>query len=168
MGVELESNTTMKPLFYLGQFGSVREHSCVRSGVYPLHVYYDGSCIVCATEVEHYGRMDREGRLILVDISARDFDPLPLGISLDDLLYQMHAIDQEGTVYRSVEAFRAIWQAFPASTLYGLLGALITLPVINPVARLGYKGFARIRKYLPKRTDACSTGSCRIGKDKPG
>ncbi len=80
----------------------------------------------------------------------------------------MHAIDRNGTVYRNVEAFWAIWQAFPASTLLGLLGALITMPVVKPIARLCYKGFARIRKYLPKRDVACTTGSCRIGKGRTG
>lgn len=135
---------------------------------FPLRVYYDGSCVVCATEIEHYSRMDHAGRLILVDVSAPDFDPASLGITLDEFMYQMHVIDQRGTVYRNVEAFWAIWQAYPASSLYGLLGTLITLPVINPAARLCYKVFARIRKYLPKRGNACSTGTCRIGKDKPG
>ena len=135
---------------------------------FPLRIYYDGSCSVCAAEIERYGRMDREGRLILVDISAPDFDPAPLGITLDEFMYQMHVIDGNGTVYRNVDAFWAIWQAFPASTLLGLLGTLITLPVVNGVARLCYRGFARIRGYLPKRHAACSTGSCRIGKDKPG
>ena len=102
-----------------------------------------------------------------MDISAREFDPAPLEITLDELMYQMHVIDQRGRVYRNIEAFWAIWQAFPASSLYGFLGALINLPLINPVARLCYRGFARIRRYLPKRGDDCSTGACRIGKGKP-
>jgi predicted DCC family thiol-disulfide oxidoreductase YuxK len=110
--------------------------------------------------------MDHEGRLILVDISSLNFDPALLGFTLSELMYQMHAIDREGKVYRNVEAFWAIWQAFPASTLLGFLGTLISLPLIKPMARLGYRGFARIRKYLPKRGDACTTGSCRIGQDK--
>ena len=135
---------------------------------FPLAVFYDGACPVCATEVERYGRMDREKQLILVDISAPDFDPASLGITLDEFMYQMHAIDRTGTVYRNVEAFWAIWQAFPASTLLGLLGVLITLPVVNRAARLCYKGFARIRRYLPRRKAACTTGSCRIGTDKMG
>ena len=134
---------------------------------FPLRIYYDGSCIVCATAVERYSRRDHAGRLILVDVSAREFDPAPLGITLDELMYQMHVIDQRGRVYRNIEAFWAIWQAFPASSLYGFLGALINLPLINPVARLCYRGFARIRRYLPKRGDDCSTGACRIGKGKP-
>lgn len=134
---------------------------------FPLRIFYDGACSVCATEVERYGRRDRDGRLILVDISDPRFDPAPFGISLADFMYQMHAIDRSGRVYRGVEAFWAIWQAFPASTLLGLMGMLITLPVLNPLARLCYRGFARIRRYLPKRRNDCTTGSCRIGMGKP-
>jgi predicted DCC family thiol-disulfide oxidoreductase YuxK len=134
---------------------------------FPLRIFYDGSCSVCALETERYGRMDRERRLILVDISSAEFDPVPHGITLDEFMYQMHAKDNTGRVYKGVEAFWAIWQAFPASTLFGLLGMLITLPLINPLARLCYRGFARIRKYLPKRPVACPGGSCRIGTHGP-
>jgi predicted DCC family thiol-disulfide oxidoreductase YuxK len=132
--------------------------------VFPLHIFYDGSCSVCATEVERYGRKDRDDRLILVDISAPGFDPAPFGISLEEFMYQMHAIDQAGRVFRGVEAFWAIWQAFPSSTFFGLCGALITLPLVNPLARLCYRMFASIRGYLPKRRKNCSSGSCRIGR----
>jgi predicted DCC family thiol-disulfide oxidoreductase YuxK len=131
---------------------------------FPLRVFYDGSCSVCATEVERYGRKDRDGRLILADISAPGFDPAPFGITLAEFMYQMHAIDQSGRTFRGVEAFWAIWQAFPASTLLGLCGKLIMLPPVNPLARFGYRIFAGLRGYLPKQRRDCSSGSCRIGK----
>jgi predicted DCC family thiol-disulfide oxidoreductase YuxK len=134
---------------------------------FPLRIFYDGACIVCATEVEHYGRRDHAGRLLLVDISAPEFDPTPLEISRDELMYQMHAIDADGRVYRNVEAFWAIWQAFPAATIYGLLGRLVTLPLLNSLARIGYRIFASLRRYLPRRERECSTGSCRIGRNPP-
>jgi predicted DCC family thiol-disulfide oxidoreductase YuxK len=133
--------------------------------VFPLQVFYDGSCSVCATEIERYRRRDHDARLITVDISAPGFDPAPFGISLEEFMYQMHAIDQGGRVFRGVEAFWAIWQAFPSSTLLGLCGTLITLPLINPLARLCYSIFAGLRGYLPKRSGDCSSGSCRIGKE---
>ncbi|WP_298270686.1 thiol-disulfide oxidoreductase DCC family protein [Geobacter sp.] len=132
---------------------------------FPLRVFYDGSCSVCAAEMEAYMGKEHGGRLEFVDIGAPTFDPTPYGISLDDFMYQMHAIDRSGRVYRGVEAFWAIWQAFPASTLYGLLGTLVTLSGVNLVARLAYRTFARFRKYLPRR-EACEGGSCRIGQRK--
>lgn len=128
---------------------------------FPLRVFYDGSCLVCATEIEHYLDKDHEGRLLAVDISEPGFDPAPLRISLESFMYELHAIDSNDQLFRGIEAFRAIWQAFPASTLYGIFGAVITLPVINPAARLFYKVFARIRTYLPKKHN-CRNGTCRI------
>jgi len=130
---------------------------------FPIEVFYDGSCSVCATEIGHYLRQDHGGKLLAVDISAPDFDPVPHHITLDAFMYELHVIDQRGVTYQGVEAFWAIWQAFPASTTYGILGTVITMPVVNPVARLLYKGFARIRPYLPKR-HTCDSGTCRISK----
>lgn len=134
---------------------------------FPIRVFYDGSCSVCATEIEHYLHEDHGGKLLAVDISARDFDPEPYHIPLDAFIYELHAIDQRGAVYRGVEAFWAIWQAFPTSTIYGILGVVIRMPVVNPVARLLYKGFARIRRYLPESREACKDGTCRVGKGRP-
>lgn len=132
---------------------------------FPIQVFYDGSCSICATEIERYKQRDQDGRLIPVDISAPGFDPAPFGIPLAEFMFQMHAIDRNGRVFRGVEAFWAIWQAFPSSSLPGLCGKLIMLPLVNPLARLCYRMFARVRNYLPKRRNDCSSGSCRIGKE---
>ncbi|RNC71819.1 MAG: DUF393 domain-containing protein [Desulfuromonadales bacterium] len=132
--------------------------------VFPLTVFYDGSCSVCAAEMELYRRKNHGGRLVFTDIGAPGFDPAPYGIGLDAFMAQMHAIDGAGRAYRGVEAFWAIWQAFPASSLYGLLGTLVMLPGVNLLARFGYRGFARIRKYLPKRNPSCDGGTCRIDR----
>jgi predicted DCC family thiol-disulfide oxidoreductase YuxK len=133
--------------------------------VFPLQVFYDGACSVCAAEMDIYRRQEHEGRLTFVDLNSPDFDPARYGISMDVFMYEMHAIDREGRVYRGVEAFWAIWRAFPASTWYGILGTLVTLPGLNLLARLGYSCFARIRKYLPKRD--CKDGVCAIKEHKP-
>lgn len=134
---------------------------------FPLQVFFDGSCSVCAAEMEVYRRKGHGGRLVFVDASAPEFDPTLYGISREAFMYEMHAIDRDGRLYRGVEAFRAIWQAFPASTWYGLLGALVTLPGVNLLARLAYRGFARIRRYLPKRQNACPDGVCRRERGGP-
>lgn len=132
---------------------------------FPLTVFYDGSCSVCAAEIEHYRHKDHADRLVLIDISAPDFRPELYRIDLQTFMHELHVIDQNGEVYRGIDSFRAIWQAFPASTLYGMMGAIITLPLINPLARLCYQGFARIRRYLPKRSSDCTNSACRIGKN---
>ena len=132
--------------------------------VFPIRLFYDGSCSVCAREIEHYLRRDHGHRLIAVDISAPEFNAESHHISMAAFMFELHSVDKEGTVFRGVESFIAIWQAFPNSTFYGFLGTIISLPVVYPLARLLYWGFARIRKYLPKKTD-CGSGNCRIGKN---
>ena len=138
----------------------------MKSPRYPLKIFYDGACPLCSREVKHYHRQDRDGRLLLVDISSPEFDPQPYGILLEAFMYELHAIDQEGVVYRGVDAFRAIWQAFPDLTTYRVMGSVLALPVVNSVARLGYRAFARLRPYLPGRRDACTEGTCRIGRER--
>lgn len=133
---------------------------------YPLHIFYDGSCSVCAAGMDVYRHKGQDNRLIFTDISAPDFDPTPYNISMDEFMYELHAIDREKHVYRGVEAFSAIWQAFPASTLYGLLGALVMFPGVNFLARLAYWSFARIRRFLPENNDACRDGTCGLGRKK--
>jgi predicted DCC family thiol-disulfide oxidoreductase YuxK len=130
---------------------------------FPIRIFYDGTCFICAAEIEYYLRKNHSGKLVAVDIIATDFDPNPYHIPLESFMYELHVIDQRGEVYRGVDAYWAIWQAFPTSTFYGVMGAIILMPVINPAARLLYKGFARIRPYLPKRKN-CDSGACRIEK----
>jgi predicted DCC family thiol-disulfide oxidoreductase YuxK len=126
---------------------------------FPLKVFYDGSCSACALQIEEYGRKDREGRLVLIDISAPGFNPAMYGLTLAELMHQMHAIDRAGNIYRGTEALWALWQAFPSLTLQRLLGGFIVLPGVSLLARLGYWCFARIRKYLPGRNRAvCNLG----------
>jgi predicted DCC family thiol-disulfide oxidoreductase YuxK len=138
----------------------------VKQPEFPVRIFYDGACIVCATEIREYQRQDRDGRLVAMDISAPDFRPDEFQIPLPEFMYELHVIDRNGNIYRGVEAFWAIWQAFPASPLYRLMGALVTAPVLNRVARLLYTGFARIRPFLPKRHD-CENGTCSIRKKPP-
>ncbi len=130
---------------------------------FPIKVFYDGSCDLCSTKMYTYMGKDLGGRLEFVDITAPDFNPAEYGGSLADFMYQMHAIDRKGKVYRGVDALRAIWQAFPNSLWYGFLGGLVTIPGVSLIARAVYRSFAGIRKYLPKR----SGGVCKIGRHPP-
>ena len=131
---------------------------------YPLKIFYDGSCRVCAAKMESFRRKANGGRLDFIDISSPEFDPTPYGISQAAFRYEMHAIDRGGRVYRGIEALSAVWLAFPSSTLYTGLGRLVTMPGIGYLARLAYRCFARLRRYLPKSQEVCRDGSCRTGR----
>jgi predicted DCC family thiol-disulfide oxidoreductase YuxK len=132
---------------------------------FPLKVFYDGSCTVCAAEMAAYRRKQQGSRLEFIDISCPESAAEPYGIPRDALMYELHAIDRRGRVYRGIGAFEAIWHAFPALSRYGLLGFLIGLPGVNYLARCAYRGFARIRKYLPKSRHACNGTTCGCDGD---
>jgi hypothetical protein len=53
-------------------------------------------------------------RLEFIDISAPGFQPQNYGISLDDFMFQMHAIDRSGRVYRG---------SMPSGYLAGVSGS---------------------------------------------
>jgi predicted DCC family thiol-disulfide oxidoreductase YuxK len=134
---------------------------------FPLQIFYDGSCSVCAGEMEFYRRKKHDNRLLFIDITAPEFDPAPYGISQEAFMYELHAIDRQGRIYKGIEAFGAIWLAFPDLSVYRLLGTLVALPGVNPLALMAYWSFARIRNYLPNSSNACKDASCRLGKDRP-
>ena len=132
--------------------------------IFPIRVFFDGSCSVCTSEIDYYLRQENDGKLIAVDISAPDFDPEPYHISRDEFMHELHVIDQDGNVYRGTEAFQAILMMFPPLSVYRLMGGVIGLPMVRPVAKLLYKGFAAVRPYLPKRDSSCSDGLCRFDR----
>lgn len=130
--------------------------------VFPLTVFYDGSCGICAAEMQHYREKNPGGRLVFVDISDPSFEPKRYGRTRQEFMAQMHAMDAEGSLFRGVDAFAAIWAAFP-DPLYRFLGGVIRLPVMHLLARLGYSLFARFRRYLPRTAPRCDSTSCHPG-----
>ena len=119
--------------------------------VFPLRVFFDGGCGVCSSEMRTYRRREHGGRLVFIDIRSPRFDPSPYGISKKEFMHELHAIDANGEIFRGVDAFRAIWKAFPGSSCFGILNGLVNIPGINYLARLSYRIFARMRKHLPKK-----------------
>ncbi len=128
---------------------------------FPVTVFYDGACIVCSTEIEHYREKDSHDRLILVDISRVDFDPDHYGKTRDDLMGRLHVLDRDGVFYMGLDAFPVIWQALPGR-IYRVLSFLVTLPGLHSLFQVVYQLFARYRKYLPKRKHSCKSERCSL------
>lgn len=122
--------------------------------VFPLKIFYDGNCRVCAREMAHYRRLSSDEKLVFIDISDPEFSPAQFGRTREEFMAELHVIDAEGQLYRGVDAFRAIWQGLSVS-IYGDLSALLGLPVIHLLARAGYRAFARMRRFLPPVKKDC-------------
>lgn len=58
---------------------------------WPLTLYFDGACPLCAREVAFLRRRCTAAKLILVDIDSDEFDPTPLGLTIEELRSCLHA-----------------------------------------------------------------------------
>ncbi len=74
---------------------------------------------------------------------------------------KIHVRDNHGRFHTDVEGLMAIWLAFPERSLHRVLGRLVSLPVVNRVARAGYLLFARNRHLFSRHKNACADESCR-------
>lgn len=116
---------------------------------YPLTVFYDASCPMCAGEMLALKELDREARLELVDCSARDFDEsvlAGLAITRADLMTRMHARDAHGRWLVALDAIEAAYRAAGLERAAQVWGSRRMRPLLGPL----YLWVARRRQFLSR------------------
>jgi predicted DCC family thiol-disulfide oxidoreductase YuxK len=81
---------------------------------YPLTIYYDASCPLCAAEMHALQAQDADRRLVLVDCSAPTFDAREgeaQGVTRAAMLRAIHARDAGGRWLTGVDVFVAAYEA---------------------------------------------------------
>jgi predicted DCC family thiol-disulfide oxidoreductase YuxK len=147
---------------------------------YPLRVYYDRQCPLCAAEMHALKSHDRDSRLDLVDCSEPGFaDEWTAGANLgrDQLMAFIHARDAAGRWLRGVEVFEAAYDAAGVDAF----ARLWAHPWLRPtwdrlypwvarhrmaLSRLGINRlFGRLVAHAARRAElrraACAQGLCR-------
>ncbi|MCQ4347634.1 DUF393 domain-containing protein [Pseudomonas stutzeri] len=130
---------------------------------WPLTLYYDGACPLCAREIRLLRRRADAARLQLVDIAAGDFDPTSLGLSLTQLQARLHARFADG---RWVDGLDATFWSWRAAGL-GHWAAPLRWPPLRPLLEAGYRLFCRLRPQLhwlphPDGAARCPAAGCRL------
>jgi predicted DCC family thiol-disulfide oxidoreductase YuxK len=118
---------------------------------YPLTVFYDASCPLCAHEMHALRARDREGRIELVDCSAPDFDESVLagaGVTRWDLMDRIHARDAHGRWLVGVDVLEAVYAAARLKPIAAVLGERRLRPLLSRV----YSWFARNRYRLSRQS----------------
>jgi predicted DCC family thiol-disulfide oxidoreductase YuxK len=116
---------------------------------YPLTVFYDASCPMCASEMLALKQRDRESRLVLVDCSAAEFDAQVLagtGITRTELMARMHARDAHCRWLVALDAVEAAYRAAGLERAAQFWGARGMRPLLNPL----YRWVARRRQALSR------------------
>ena len=116
-------------------------------------VYYDGLCLACSTEINHYRKQAGSENFIFLDITDSDFKAEVHGIDPQFVHKVMHVRDPAGKLHQGVDAFRAIWRELPR---YQFLYRLSERKPFRALLQFGYNAFVKIRPYMPRKKQACS------------
>jgi len=112
-----------------------------------LEVFYDGACILCSREMNHYQKLKPTQNIKWVDISSSSFNAQSVG--LNPMLVQKYMHAKRGNfLFVKVDAFLEIWKAYPK---YKWMVPIANFKPIRFLFDVGYFCFATLRPYLPKK-----------------
>jgi predicted DCC family thiol-disulfide oxidoreductase YuxK len=111
---------------------------------FPLTLFVDGACPLCAREIRWLERKAQPSRLQLVDISAADFSTDGLGVSLDQLRARLHARSASGDWLTGLDATYWSWRAAG----HGFWAAPLGWRPLRPLLLLAYWLFSLARPHL--------------------
>lgn len=126
-------------------------------------VYFDGLCLACSAEINHYRKLKGSDSFQYVDITAAGFYAEAHGLNPLKVHKLMHVRDAGGVLHEGVEAFRTIWKEIPR---YHFLWKISDSSLARPVLEMGYRAFVVARPYLPRRKalDCSASPYCEVPK----
>ncbi len=122
-----------------------------------LTVLYDGACGLCRASVARVQRMDRGGRIELVNLHEPDAAARFPQVSREEAMRWMVAVDSRGSIFTGADAWARIGLTLPG---WRLLAWLLLVPGIHFAAKQVYAWVARNRyRWNP---ELCADGSCAL------
>ncbi len=109
-------------------------------------VYFDGSCPLCRSEIAHYRRQDRDGRISFVDVSQSDVE-LGDDLSRAQAMARFHLRFSDGTMTSGARAFVAIWQVLPG---WRWAARIARFPGVIHILEICYRAFLPVRPLISK------------------
>ena len=108
--------------------------AAMRTIAYPLTIYYDASCPLCAREMHALKARDAGGRFTLTDCSAADFDERTCardGITRDMMMACLHARDASGQWWSGLDVFEAAYRAAGLHLVARVIGSRRLRPILQ-------------------------------------
>jgi predicted DCC family thiol-disulfide oxidoreductase YuxK len=132
---------------------------------YPLTIFYDNSCPMCASEMHALKARAGAGQLDLVDCSAPEFDAEGLrgeGIRRSDLMGLIHARDARGRWFVGVDVFKIAYAAAGFDAMARFWGSRRLGPWLRRIypwvarhrqvlSRVGFNRLVRLLLAIPSR-----------------
>jgi len=135
---------------------------------WPLTLYFDGDCPLCAHEIKVLSGRASPDRLRFIDIADPTFDPQPLGFTRAHMGSLLHARFADGTWVTGLDATLWSWRAAGL----GAWAAPLSWRWARPLFNVGYRLFCRWRPHLawlphPDGAARCRGDSCTFpGTDR--
>lgn len=114
-----------------------------------IKVYYDGLCVVCSSEINHYKKMKGSENIAFIDITSSAFRADLEDLDPKKIHNELHAKDADGKVYVGVDAFILIWASIEKLKW---LSTAAQKKIFNKFLQFNYSLFVKIRPYLPRRS----------------
>jgi predicted DCC family thiol-disulfide oxidoreductase YuxK len=107
-------------------------------------VFFDGSCLLCRSEIGMYRGADGAATLRLVDISAPEA-AVPDGLGREAAMARFHVLSRDGRLLSGAAAFIEVWRQLPGWRWAARLGAL---PGATCLLETAYRSFLLLRPAL--------------------
>ena len=135
---------------------------------WPLTLYFDGECPLCAREIKFLQGRAAKDRLFFVDISSGAFDAKALGFTFEHMQSSLHACFADGLWVTGLDATLWSWRAAGL----GFWATPLTWSVFRPLLEFGYRLFCRLRPHLawlphPEGGRRCVDQQCAVPASKP-
>ncbi|RMU33537.1 Cell division inhibitor [Pseudomonas syringae pv. primulae] len=142
-----------------------RYQAVYKKAQWPLTLYFDGECPLCAREIKVLRARAAADRLLFVDISDDVFDASLLGLTLTQMESSLHARFDDGTWVTGLDATLWSWRAAGL----GKWVAPLSWPILRPLFTVLYRLFCRFRPHLawlphPDGGRRCGTSSCTVAE----
>lgn len=113
-----------------------------------IKVYYNSACPVCRAGIDGQKDKTTACQVEWADVHADNQAVEEIGEELEYVRERLHLVDEQGVKRMGVDAFIVLWRHSPRERWKA---RLLSLPLINGLAQLGYKAFARLL-YLWNRS----------------
>ena len=128
-----------------------------------LTIFYDSQCPLCATEMQHLKKFDKDHQISLVDLHQNEFQSLYPEINFNHAMKILHG-DYQGKKLLGLEVTHRAWTIVGK----GFWVAPLNWPIIKTVSHWCYLLLARYRhqisacmaKVFGLDTSHCSSGTC--------
>ncbi|MBT0623355.1 DUF393 domain-containing protein [Pseudomonas fluorescens] len=136
---------------------------------WPLTLYFDGECPLCAREIKLLRGHAVKDRLLFVDISSRAFDAQALGFTFEHMQSSLHARFADGRWVTGLDATLWSWRAAGL----GFWATPLTWRALRPLLEFSYRLFCRLRPHLawlphPDSGRRCVDSRCAVPASNPG